>query len=89
MTFFLKGVMACAWIDKKPVMVMSSCCRDPIMTTTVTRRMKGGSKENVPCPLAVRCTINLWENLIEATSYKGITKSCVQKNVQVHFLVLY
>ena len=45
--------MACAWMDKKPVMVMSSCCSDPTATTTVTRRIKDGSKVNVPCPLPV------------------------------------
>ena len=45
--------MACAWMDKKPVMVMSSCCSDPTAMTTVTRRIKDGSKVNVPCPLPV------------------------------------
>ena len=48
---FDKGLLGIHWKDTKDVCLMTNC--NDATTTVVTRKMKDGSKQYVPCPVAI------------------------------------
>ena len=46
-----KGLLGIHWKDTKDVYLMTNC--NDGTTTVVTRKMKDGSKQDVPCPVAI------------------------------------
>ena len=47
-----KGLLGIHWKDTKDVYLMTNC--NDVTTTVVTRKMKDGSKKDIPCPVAIK-----------------------------------
>ena len=85
------NISASAWMDSKVVTAMFNGY-DPAEVTTVLRRQKDGTRNSVPCPVAIADYNDNMGGVDRVTSFVGITlpKSNAESftNIIVNFLVV-